>query len=151
MIEPLHPSDCIATIIASAFGQSLPIEGGWGYTQKDALRITSTTTPLRELEHTIALMRTHLEMSMTRPPEQRYGSININALQHQSVEEEGGVYHCVTYRVEAMLESEYQGFIAEYKAEFGKASFDIEAHFTRRKRATLTREVILWFDVSAVE
>ena len=46
-----------------------------------------------------------------------------------------------------MKERDYKIFIAEYKEKNGEADFDMSQHFQRRKEATLTREVIYWFEV----
>ncbi|HFD14222.1 MAG TPA: hypothetical protein ENJ34_02860, partial [Epsilonproteobacteria bacterium] len=57
-------------------------------------------------------------------------------------------YDKVTYEITAMKESIYTEFIKEYKEEYGKTTFDLNAHFKRRKEATLHREVTHWFSLS---
>ncbi len=139
---PLSANDPIREVIKQAFDMALPVEGGWGYTEEDALILhADSSMPLKQLQHTLASMRTHLEMSMTRPEEERYGGINLT----EECRETDTAYQKVTYRVTAMLESDYAAFIAAYKAGYGTEDFDMEAHFHARKEATYRRNITVWF------
>ncbi len=152
-IFPKIPSDdSINKVINAAFDTDLPIEGGWGYNQSLATAITSLPEgiPLIQLEHTIASMRAYIEMNMTQPKDERYGSINLNEKVRETIEEEEKVFHKVTYEISAMKEDTYAAFIDEYKEGYGKEEFDMEDHFRRRKEATLIRIEPYWFEVSSV-
>ena len=138
---PISSDDPIADVIEKAFGMSLSVEGGWGYSLQDALIIQSTDLPLKQLQHTLASMRTHLEMSMTQPAEHRYGGINLTEVSRETHTD----HEKIVYRVTAILESEYADFINAYKEGYGTEAFDMEAHFDARKKATLEREVILYY------
>lgn len=141
----------VREVIRSAFDADLPVEGGWGYTIEEALTLLPPLpAPLTQLEYTLASMRTHIEMQMTLPPEQRYGGINLNELQREERTIEEKTYDIVTYEVTAMKESDYARFIEEYKEGYGKEDFDITAHFESRKAATLHREITFCFDITAV-
>ena len=138
---PLSANDPIREVIKQAFDMALPVEGGWGYTKKEALILHPHTMPTQQLQHTLASMRTHLEMSMTRPEGERYGGINLTE-EHREAD---AAYQKVTYRVTAMLESDYTAFIAAYKAGYGTDDFDMEAHFHARKEATYKQNIAVWF------
>jgi hypothetical protein len=144
--EPVHK------IIKAAFDTDLPLEGGWGYTQALATVITANPEgiPLSQLEHMIASMRAYLEMNMTREEKDRYGSINLNETERETIHKDQKVYHKVTYEITAMLESRYAAFINEYKEGYGTESFDMEEHFRKRKEATLIRYEPYWFEVSQI-
>ena len=142
----------IKDVILAAFDTSMDVAGGWGYTQKEATVLTANpqSLPIEQLEHMLVSMRTYLEMNMTLPEEERYGSINVNEKIRDTYTDNGKTYHKVTYEITAMKERDYAEFIDEYKEGYGKASFDVEAHFRRRKAATLVRNEIYWFDISGL-
>ena len=146
---PALPSDDdLKEIIKSAFDSDLPVDGSWGYTQASATKIEASDIPLPQIEHIFASMRAYTEMNMTREPQDRYGSINLNELSRETIEDSRHTYDKVTYEITAMKESIYTEFIKEYKEEYGKTTFDLNAHFKRRKEATLHREVTHWFSLS---
>jgi len=149
---PISSDEKIATLIEAAFDTKLPVVGGWGYHKDDATIIKSNPNnpPLSQIEHMLASMRAYLEMSITQPKELRYGSINLNEKERETVTERNQCYHKVTYEISAMKESDYTTFIEEYKEGYGKKDFDIDDHFKRRKEATLVRKEPYWFEVSQV-
>ena len=148
------PNDTpIQEVILAAFDTKMDVSGGWGYTKEDATCFTANPQklPIAQLEHMLSSMRAYLEMNMTLPDEKRYGSINVNERTREEINEEGKLFHHVTYEVTGMKESDYAAFIDEYKEGYGKEEFDMEAHFRRRKEATLTRTVSHWFDVTQID
>lgn len=128
-------------VIVSIFDMDISISNGWGYEQSDASRLQKSDIPLNQLEHTLASMRTHLEMSITQPKDEKYGGINLN----EKAREEFDQYQKVTYVVTAILENQYNNFIDEYKEKYGKEDFDMAEYFQRRREATITREISYWF------
>ncbi|MGB5507258.1 MAG: hypothetical protein WBM70_11310 [Sulfurovum sp.] len=145
--EPLKSDNDLKDVIKSAFDADLSLSGAWGYSQELATIIESTEVSLKQLEHMIASMRTYIEMNMTLPEEARFGSINLNEI-HREQENVGNlVYDKVTYEITAMKEQTYNAFIAAYKEGLGKEDFDITEHFDQRKKATLTRSVVYWFEI----
>ena len=142
----------LAEVIKSAFGTSLSVSGGWGYAEENATRIekNSSDTPLSQLEHMLASMRTYLEMHMTREESERYGNINLNETGRKAIKRSGKYYDKVHYEITAMKETLYADFINEYKESYGKNSFNIETHFKRRKEATLIRKIVFWFETTHV-
>ncbi len=133
----------LETLIKVAFNADFKVEGAWGYTQPLATVIKEgNSTPLVELEFTLATMRAYLEMNMTLEENERYGAINLQELSRQRVENS---YDKVEYEISAIKELEYKKFIEEYKENSDKADFDIASHFARRKSATLKRKVLHWF------
>jgi len=149
---PISSDEKIATLIEAAFDTKLPVVGGWGYHKDDATIIQSNPNnlPLSQIEHMLASMRAYLEMSITQPEPQRYGSINLNEKERETITEDDRCYHKVIYEISAMKESDYATFIEEYKEGYGSDDFNMEAHFQRRKEATLIRHEPYWFEVSAL-
>ena len=148
--KKLEAGESLSEIIKSAFDMELAVAGAWGYTKEEATVIEALPVSLTQIEHTLASMRTHIEMSMTLSEDERYGSINLNEVERTEVIEESVRYDKVTYEIGAMLESAYKTFIDEYKSGFGTEDFDMDAHFKRRKESTLKRVVAVWFDVTKV-
>ena len=151
-MSPLPTDTPIKEVIQAAFDTSLPVSGGWGYRQDDAtiLEANSDNTPLTQLEHMLASMRAYLEMNLTVKESERYGSINLNEKSRKQHQDNGKVWDEVVYTLTAMKESDYAMFIEEYKEGYGKETFDMQAHFARRKEATLTQELTYWFDVTHI-
>ncbi len=146
----LQSDNDLKEVIKSAFDMELSLAGEWGYNKALSTIIKASETPIVHLEHIIASMRAYLEMNMTLPKEERYGSINLNEVKREHIKEDNLVYDRVTYKITAMKESDYTKFIDEYKENYDKEGFDIDGHFQRRREATLTREVIHWFEVTAL-
>ena len=145
--EQLKSDDDLREVIKTAFDTDLSVSGAWGYTQEQATIIESTEAPLNQLEHMLASMRSYIEMNMTLPPEERYGSINLNETQRDQIKKDNLVYDKVSYEITAMKEKRYTTFINEYKEGLGKEGFDISAHFEERKKATISRSEVYWFEV----
>jgi len=140
--KEIQPGDDIKEVIKAAFDTEMVVKGEWGYTQELAT-IIQGSEQVKQTEHTLAMMRAYIEMNMTLEKEERYGSINLNETARESIDG----FDKVTYQISAMKEDEYANFIAEYKEGHATPGFDISGHFTRRKEATLIREVTHWFKV----
>lgn len=145
--EQLKSDNDLKEVIKAAFDADLAVTGAWGYTQELATIIESTDLPLKQLEHMIASMRTYIEMSMTLPEAERFGSINLNELSREQERVGNLIYDKVTYEITAMKEKTYTAFINEYKEGLGTEGFDITEHFNQRKKATITRNEDYWFEV----
>jgi predicted small secreted protein len=145
--EQLKSDNDLKEVIKTAFDADLAVSGSWGYTQELATVIESTEVPLAQLEHMLASMRSYIEMNMTLPKEDRYGSINLNETQREQIKVGDLVYDKVTYEITAMKEDLYTAFINEYKEGLGTEGFDITEHFNQRKKATISRSEAYWFEV----
>jgi predicted small secreted protein len=145
--EQLKSDNDLKEVIKAAFDADLAISGAWGYTQELATIIESSDVPVKQIEHMIASMRSYIEMNMTLPEVERYGSINLNEIQREQIPVDGLVYDKVTYEITAMKEETYTAFINAYKEGLGKEGFDITEHFNQRKKATIIRKVEYWFEV----
>ena len=143
----------IHDLIKSTFDADLPLAGNWGYTKERATIIEAVpqSMTLFQLEHMVTSIRAHLEMNITQEQENRYGAINANERVREEIRSEESIFNKVTYEITAMKEDLYNAFIKEYKEGYGKEDFDLNDHFKRREEATLTREVIHYFEVSAVQ
>ena len=147
--KQIPSTDNIQKVIKSAFDTELTISGGWGYSKDDHTTIQDdNTTPINQLEHTLASMRAYIEMSMTQDKENRYGSINLNEISRENIHSNKFIFHKVIYTLTAMKDRDYSAFINEYKEGYGNEGFDLNDHFERRKKSTVTREITYWFKIS---
>lgn len=147
--KPIQNDNDLKEVIKSAFDMDLRVTGSWGYAPDEATIIEKTENmSIEELQYTIASMRTYIEMNMTLPKQERYGSINLNETERIETEKDNMLFYEVVYMVSAMKEEAYESFINEYKECFGKEDFDLALHFEKRKNATLTREIKYYFKIN---
>lgn len=145
LFKEIEVEDNLEELIKVAFNADLKLGGAWGYTQSLVTVIKEgNKTPTLQIEFTLATMRAYLEMNMTLEEDKRYSAINLQELSREKVEDN---YDKVVYEISAIKEKEYKAFIKEYKENSEKLDFDMSAHFSKRKEATLKREVIHWFKV----
>ncbi len=151
--NPLQENTNIQELIKKTFDADLPLSGDWGYSKEKASIIAALPQgmPLPQLEHMITSIRAHLEMNITQEEENRYGAINANEISREESQSNGRIYAKVTYEVTAIKEDLFKQFIQEYKEGYEKEGFDLNEHFKRRKEATLTREVVHYFEVSNIK
>jgi hypothetical protein len=151
--ERLQENTNIQELIKSTFDADLPLAGSWGYTQETATIIEGLPEgmSLPQLEHMVTSIRAHLEMNITQEKENRYGAINANEREREESSSDEGVFNKITYELTGIKEELFNAFIKEYKEGYGKEDFDLNAHFKRRLEATLTREVVHYFEVSALQ
>ena len=148
--EVLKSDGDLKAILRSAFDVDLDISGSWGYTQKSATVFANSNVPLIQREHMFASMRAYTEMNMILEEKERYGSINLNELQREQIVVDNLIYDKVTYQITAMKEDIYASFIKAYKEGYGKDTFDMTEHFKQRKKATLERTEVHWFEIHKV-
>jgi len=143
----------IQALIKETFDADLPIAGDWGYSEDRASSITALPQgmPLSQLQHTLTSIRAHLEMNITQDEENRYAAINANEIAREAIQNNGLAFEKVTYAVTAIKADLFKQFILEYKEGYEKEGFDLSDHFKRRKEATLTREVVHYFEVSLIK
>ena len=150
--NPLPENTNIQKLIKETFDADLPLSGDWGYSKEKASILDSLPQgmPLSQLEHTLTTIRTHLEMNITQEEENRYGAINANEKAREQISHNSTIFDKVTYEITAIKEDFYNAFIKEYKAGYENKTLDLNDHFKRRKEATLTREVVHYFEVSNI-
>jgi len=150
---PLHKETNIQKLIKETFDADLPLSGDWGYSKEKSTIIDSLPQgmPLPQLQHMLTTIRAHLEMNITQEAENRYGGINANEKAREESKTDAGIFNKVTYEITGIKEDLYNAFIKEYKKGYGKEEFDLNAHFQRRKEATLTRKIVHYFEVSHIQ
>lgn len=148
----LQKNTNIQDLIKETFDVDLPLSGDWGYSKEGASIINALPKgmPILQLEHTITSIRAHLEMNITQEEEKRYAGINTNEKSREVMNTDTGIFDKITYEITAIKEDLYKTFIKEYKEGYENKTLDLSDHFKRRKKATLTREVTHYFEVSSI-
>jgi len=82
--EKLKADNNIKDIIKSAFDATLDINGNWGYIQEEATIFGQINVTTLQAQHTLISMRSYIEMNMTLPENERYGSINVRKRERES-------------------------------------------------------------------
>lgn len=143
----------IKQTIDSTFDVDLALDGDWGYSKEQAtiIKTLHSGMSLDQLEHMIVTMRAHLEMNITQEVANRYGGINANERARERINNDTAVFDKVTYEITGIKENIYHAFIKEYKEGYETEELDLNDHFKRRKEATLTREVVHYFEVSNIK
>jgi hypothetical protein len=151
--KQLEENSDIQALIKSTFDADLPLSGGWGYTEEQATSIHALPEgmTLPQLEQMVTTIRAHLEMNITQAEAHRYGAINANETAREAQGTDIAVFDKVSYDITGIKEAPFKAFIKEYKEGYGKEDFDLNAHFERRKEATLTREVTYYFEVTDLQ
>ncbi len=143
IFKEIEVENNLEELVQVAFNTDLKLEGGWGYSKELTTVIKEgNSTPVVQIEFTLATMRAYLEMNMTLEEEVRYAAINLQELSREKID---GLYDKVLYEISAIQEQEYKEFIKEYKENLEKSEFDMSGHFSKRKNATLKRKVLHWF------
>jgi len=151
--DKLKENSDIQLLIKTTFDADLPIAGGWGYSLENASIIKSLpkSMTLPQIEHMITSIRAHLEMNITQEEKNRYAGINANEKSREEVKVENTLFDKVTYNITAIKEDLYNKFIKEYKEGYGKEEFDLNNHFNRRKEATVSRNIVHYFEVTSLQ
>jgi len=153
IFNTLKENTNIQELIKETFDADLPLSGDWGYSKEKASIIESLPQgmPLPQMEHTLTTIRAHLEMNITQEKENRYGGINANEKAREVISSGSTIFEKVTYEITAIKEDLYNAFIKEYKEGYENEMLDLNDHFKRRKEATITREVVHYFEVSNIK
>ena len=145
--------------MAADFQLSLPIRGGWGYSQADACVIDKNDPSVDPslpfngvgVEYIFAEKRIYEEMIIFREPGERFSGIKWSR-QEQSVFPKGGrVFDKLVFEITAFPENDWEELKAEFEGPQGYShpDFDMEAHEKKRqeKVSNFTRE--FWFDITS--
>lgn len=146
IFDTIPPVDDLGGVIEDVFGVKLDIKGGWGYDDKTAVEVGD----LKDIEtdqflHMFGSIRANVEMNLTLEEEDRYGGINLHLEELKEFDINGKNYKVATYTITAMPEKKYAGFIQEYKDNYGKKEFDLDAHFKAREESTIKITADIWY------
>ena len=137
---------------------SLPISGGWGYTQPDAIIFVRHQFPLpsapdfAELEYYIAQKIIYEELIIFRANEIRFAEIDMKLKLQQLVMSDERKYDCLYFNITCWTEFHWDSLKKEWEEnDFGqRPDFDLNGHIAKRLATQINYERQLWFDITDV-
>ncbi|MBW6516628.1 MAG: hypothetical protein K0B81_08475 [Candidatus Cloacimonetes bacterium] len=137
----------------------LPIEGGWGYTQEDAV-IINMNDPLVtpdylfngvEIEYRFAERRIYEELIFQRKENDRYSEIRWKLKEQELISVKEKKYDLLEFRVTAFPTEDWEELKAEYEGKNGYETmgFDREEHERKRQAKMITYDTTFWFEISS--
>src|SRR5882672_3353747 len=138
---------------------SLPIRGGWGYTQTDACVVdryhprVNATVPFNgvEVERQFVLARLYEELIVRRAIGEKFAGIRWELLGQRLVSDGLHNYDHLRVAVTAFAEANWLALKEEFEAGQTAAvkDFDFDAHAQKREQLIQRFEREYWFDVTS--
>lgn len=138
----------------------LPIRGGWGYDEDDAVIIdrNDPIVPRNRpfdgvgIEHVFVEKRIYEELIIFRKRGDAFAGIKWKLIQQGLAGGDGGRrFDVLKFDVTALPEAKWNALKAAWEgpAGFGSADFDVEAHRERHEAATVHYVAEYWFDITS--
>jgi hypothetical protein len=136
----------------------LPISGGWGYSQPDAIRFVRDRFPpigpldFVSLEYLIAQKIIYEELIIFHPREAGYSRIKMALDDQQLIGDGNKHYDRLDVAVSCWSAAHWNALKAEWEGnDFGRRpGFDVAAHEAKRAQAEINYTRPLWFDITEV-
>ena len=160
-IAPVQTDAALRTVLAEDFPRdcsNLPISGGWGYTQMDAVVFVRDQFPIPavadfvSLEYHIAQKIIFEELIIFRKKPDSFSGIEIK-LDSQSLSEKNArKYDFLKFLVTCWSDCHWDQLKKEWEEnDFGaRPGFDAAAHAQKRQETRVGFERHFWFDITDV-
>jgi hypothetical protein len=141
-----YPRDCA----------SLPISGGWGYTQPEAIVFVRRQFPRPSapdfvgLEYHIAQKIIYEELIIFRPRDDMFSGIDVKLKSQQLVAKAERKYDCLELAITCWSDFHWNSLKKEWEDNYERADFDMEGHLEKRETVKIEYERQLWFDITDV-
>jgi len=137
---------------------SLPILGGWGYTQPEAIifvrhQFSRPSTPdFVGLEYHIAQKVIYEELIICRANDSRFSGIGLKLKSQQLVTDGDKKYDYLNFSISCWSDFHWNSLKKEWEDnDSGKrAGFDLLGHLAKRDAAQINYERQFWFDITDV-
>ncbi len=136
----------------------LPINGGWGYSQEDAVvidmndPIVDKNIPFNgiDLEYVFAKHRTYLELITARAEDDRFSNMQFETIRQEMLHGENGkIYDKLILRVSALRQQDYKELKEVWESNIENDAFDQDAHWERDEKLRIHIEREFWFEISS--
>jgi hypothetical protein len=136
----------------------LPISGGWGYTQADAIVFVldqfrpGMPVNFTSLEYHIAQKVIYEELIIFQSKGDRFSGIKMEPTFQALKEDAGRKYDCLTFDVTCWSELHWDQLKEEWEENDNgsRPGFDLENHTAKRNASQVQYERTLWFDITDV-
>ena len=158
-LEPIESEESPREILATDFKLSLPIRGGWGYSQADACVIDKNDPSVDPsfpfngvgVEHAFVEKRIYEEMIIFREPGEKFSGIKWKPQGQELHSDKERVFDRLVFEITAIPENDWEELKAEFEGPRGykHPDFDIEAHERKRKEKAVSFTREFWFDITS--
>ena len=152
------PRDILAADFKSLEGE-LPIGGGWGYSQEDAVIIDKNDPVVPsgmpfdgvEIEYVFVEKRIYEELIIFGPKQERFAGIKCNLLKQRLTEHKGKSYDVLSCEVTALPIKDWEELKAEWHGPggYGSPGFDADAHLEKAEARKVRYVTDYWFDITS--
>jgi hypothetical protein len=160
-IRPILTDIPLREILAEDFPQDcagLPISGGWGYTQRDAIifireRFPRPSAPdFVRLEYHIAQKIIYEELIIFRARDDLFSGIDMKWKSQQLIVDGERKHDCLDFTVSCWSDFHWDRLKKEWEDnDFGRRpGFDLRGHDAKRQAARIDYERRFWFDITDV-
>ena len=137
----------------------LPIKGGWGWTQEDAViidkndSIVNSSLPFNgvQIEHTFIEYSNYLHLITYRPLDDRYSGIRYKVLKQSLIhdEKQKKVYDRIDIELTCFTDKDWEELKEEWESNYDNPDFNKEAHSQKRDSKLRSMEMEYWFEISS--
>jgi hypothetical protein len=160
-ITPVRAVETFREVLSHDFPRecsNLPISGGWGYMQNDAIKFVRDLFPASRpvdfvsLEYLIAQKLIYEELIVFQPRGRKFSGIDIQRSAQALIEDRGITYDRLEFTVSCWSEWHWDQLKKEWEDnDFGKhPNFDQTLHAAKRDASQLKYDRELWFDITEV-
>jgi hypothetical protein len=160
-IVPVRTEAALRKVLAEDFPRDcsdLPISGGWGYTQGDAITFILDQFPIPKivnfvsLEYHIVQKIIYEELIVFRPKDYRFAGIQVKLDTQRMEEIDHKKYDILNFVVICWSDWHFEQLKKEWEENLSGThpDFDAEAHDAKRIASQIRYEREFWFDVSDV-
>lgn len=137
---------------------SLPIIGGWGYKEDDAIKFIVDPKNQRAsknfvmLEYDIAQKIIYEELIICRPEDYRFSGINLKLQKQETIHKNNLIFDKLLFDISCWSDWHWFKLKEEWEEnEFGqKQGFDLQMHQEKRDAAMIIYQREFWFDITDV-
>lgn len=160
-VKPLRTRESPRQLFVQHFKSidELPIRGGWGYSQEDAVVIDrdDPIVPRDQpfdgvgIEYVFVEKRLYEELIIFQPKGHKFSGIRWELADQRTVSEQGRKYDVLRFDVTALPDADWDALKAEWEGPDGFESpdFDHEAHQRKREAALVHYVAEYWFDITS--
>jgi len=134
----------------------LPIKGGWGYSEEDAV-IIDKNDPIWpqeggkdffSIEQIFVEKRIYEELIIFRDPNDRYLGITWDILKQELMKSNEKTYDVLTFEVKALRSVDWEMLKTEWDKNSSSASFDRKSHLEKHEQLTVSYVTKYFFDIT---
>jgi len=159
-IYPINPAYKLRQVIFDCFksiGKELPISGGWGSTQEDAIIIDKNDPTVIPglpfdgvgMEYLVVEKLIYIDLIINRPKEDKYSGIKWKLGTQKLIHDEGRSYDCMNFFVSAHTDQDFDMLKREHEGGIQNGNLDFEEHFKKNNALLKHYEKVLWFDITS--